>query len=269
MTHRRMISLLVALLLCSAAARAQDAKQQLNDQLYEAARKGDAAEVKALLDKGADVNAKFRYGATAIFKAADSGHVEVVKLLIERGADVTVRDTFYQATAMTWALGKGHIEVVRALLEKSSGEVDEVLMTGAREGKAALVQVALDKGGAKPETLTAALAAATTAGKAEIVEALKKAGAKPAPEVDAATLQTYVGKYKSEQGSEVSLTVKDGKLFVTPPGQQPFEMSAIDKATFRPVAFDGIVISVVVESDKVTGFNFKQGPNTTLFKKIE
>ena len=70
----------------------------------EAVRKGDAAAVTALLDKGADVNAKFRYGATALFKAAERGNTEVVKVLLARGADVTVKDTFYGATAMTWAL---------------------------------------------------------------------------------------------------------------------------------------------------------------------
>ena len=43
-------------------------KQELNDQLFEAVRKGDAAAVTSLLDKGADVNAKFRYGATALSK---------------------------------------------------------------------------------------------------------------------------------------------------------------------------------------------------------
>src|SRR5918998_4239626 len=143
---------LTALLLLALAltAAAQDPKQALNEQLYEAARKGDPAEVKAVLDRGADVNAKFRYGATALFKAAERGHTEVVKLLIERGADVKVQDTFYRATAMTWALDKGHTEVVRALLEKGGGEVDAVLMSGARAGNAALVQVALDKGGVKP-----------------------------------------------------------------------------------------------------------------------
>ena len=59
---------------------------------------------RQLLDKGADVNAKFRYGTTALFKAAERGHFEVAKVLIERGVDVKVKDTFYQATAMTWAL---------------------------------------------------------------------------------------------------------------------------------------------------------------------
>src|ERR1700741_5108433 len=93
----------------------QDPKQQLNEQLFEAARKGDAAAVTALLDKGADVNAKFRYGTTALFKAAERGNTEVVKVLLARGADVSVKDTFYGTTAITWALDNDRVEVVRAL----------------------------------------------------------------------------------------------------------------------------------------------------------
>lgn len=61
---------------------AQDAKQALNDKLYEATRTGNVAEVKSLLDQGADVNAKFRYGTTALFKAAEKGYTDVVKLLL-------------------------------------------------------------------------------------------------------------------------------------------------------------------------------------------
>ncbi len=270
MMHKRIASLFAAFVLMTLTALAQqDAKQQLNEQLYEAARRGDATAVKALLDKGADVNAKFRYGATALFKAAERGHTEVVKLLIERGADVKVQDTFYRATAMTWALDKGHVEVVRALLEKGGGEVDAVLLTGAREGNAALLQVALDKGGAKPETLTAALAAANKAGKTEIIETLKKAGAQPPPEVDAAILQTYAGKYKNEQGTEVVVAFKDGKLSAAPAGQPPIALTPLDKTTFKPTDFDGVVISIVVEADKITGINVKQGATTTLFKKVE
>src|SRR5687767_7814915 len=177
---------LVALALAAPAA-AQDPKQALNEQLYEAARKGDPAEVKAVLDKGADVNAKFRYGATALFKAAERGHTEVVKLLIERGADVTVKDTFYGATAMTWALNKEHTGVIRAILAKSADGAGDVLMTGVRGGNAELVTVALDTGKVPAGTLTAALVAAgSDEKKAPIVELLKKAGAQPPPEVDTA-----------------------------------------------------------------------------------
>src|ERR1044071_4302227 len=94
-------------------------KQELNDQLFEAVRKGDAAAVTALLDKGADVNARFRYGTTALFKAAERGHVEVAKVLLARGVDVNVKDTFYGATAISWALQNNHFDVVRAIVDKN------------------------------------------------------------------------------------------------------------------------------------------------------
>jgi len=42
---------------------------------------------------------------------------------------------------------------------------------------------------------------------------------------------------------------------------------ALDKTTFKPVAFDGIVISFAAEGDKVTGFTMKRGPDTTMYKK--
>ncbi len=251
-------------------AAAQNSKQELNDQLFEATRKGDAAAVTALLDRGADVNATFRYGTTALFKAAERGHLEVVKILLERGANVTVKDTFYGATAMTWALDNNHVEVVRALLDKDSSGVAEVLMTGTREGKVALVRTALDKGGLKPESLTSALALSMSdKDKTEITELLKRAGAVPPLELDAATLQGYVGKYRPEQGAEITFTVQEGKLFATPTGQRSFAMMALDKVTFKPAAFDGIVVTFTAEGEKFTGFTLKQGPNTTVFKRVE
>lgn len=247
----------------------QDTKQALNDQMFEAVRKGDAAAVTALLDKGADVNAKFRYGQTALFKAAERGHAAVVKVLLDRGVDVTVKDTFYQATAMTWAIDGGHAEVVRLLFEKNAGSVDEVLSAGVRSGNEALVKVALDKGGAKPQTLTAALVGASAdPKKAAIAEMLKKAGALPPHEIDVATLQTYAGKYKADPGPEFSVTVKEGKLFVVTPGQT-IPMMAIDKTNFRPVEFEGITITFNVEGENVTGLAFKQGSSTTQMKRVD
>jgi ankyrin repeat protein len=263
-------TVLLTFLLISSTAIAQNSKQQLNDEFWEAVRKGDLAAVTALLDKGADVNAKFRYGATALFKAAERGHTEIVKLLLARGADVTVKDTFYNATAMTWAVSNGHVEIVRALLEKDSSSAGEVLMTGVREGNTALVEVALAKGGVKAETLTAALAAAMNdKEKAPIAEMLRKAGAVPPLEIDAATLQTYVGRYKNEQGVELSLTTKDGKLLLTPPGQPPFPLMAIDKTTFRPTAFEGLVLTVNIEAGRAASLSVKQGATTTVFKRVE
>ena len=88
MTSRSLVLVLSTLLFLPVAAIGQNSKQELNDQFWEAVRTGDSASVTALLDKGADVNAKFRYGMTALFKASERGHLEVVKILLAHGADV-------------------------------------------------------------------------------------------------------------------------------------------------------------------------------------
>lgn len=235
-------------------------KQELNDQLYEAVRKGDAAAVTAALDRGADVNAKFRYGATALFKAAERGNAEVTKVLLDRGADVQVKDTFYGATAISWALQNDHLDVVRLLLEKGAEGADDVLMSGVRQNKEEVVKMALDTGKIKPDALTAALALSMDAKTAPISDLLKKAGATPPLEVDAATLQTYAGKYKGETGPEATISVKDGKLFVAGFGPQVIPLMALDKTTFRPIAFSGITFVFNVEGGKATSMTFKQGP---------
>lgn len=248
---------------------ATPSKQELNDQLFEAVRKGDAAAVTAALDKGADVNAKYRYGMTALFKAAERGHTEVAKILLDRGADVKVKDTFYGATAMTWALDNKHLGVVKLLLEKGGGDVDDVLTQGARENSAELVKIALDKGGASAPTLTAALQSASANPEgAPIVDMLKKAGAQPPLQVDPAVLQTYVGRYRGEPGPDISITVKEGTLFVTL-GRDAYALMALDTTTFRPVAFAGITLAFNREAEKVTSITFKQGDNSSQLKRIE
>jgi hypothetical protein len=244
-------------------------KQELNDQLYEAVRKGDVAAATAALDRGADVNAKFRYGTTALFKAAERGNVDVAKLLLDRGADLKVKDTFYGATAMSWAIDGKHVSVVRLLLTKSGDEVEDVLLAGVRENNEELVKIAVERGGVKPETFTAALALSVNEKYDAVTELLKKAGATPPMEVDAATLQSYAGKYKAEPGPEFSIVVKEGKLFASGLGRQEIVMMALDKTTFRPLAFGGITLTFNVEGGKVTGLAFKQGPNTTQMKRVE
>ncbi len=256
------------------ASRAQGTaqKQTLNDELFAAARNGDAVAVTSALDRGADVNARFRYGTTALFKAAEKGHAEVVKLLLERGADATIKDTFYGATAITWAIQNKHVGAVRAFLEKSAEGVDDVLGAGASEGNIEFVRMALDKGGAKADTLSAALGEAEKGKHAEIVELLKKAGAVPPPKadfvVDAETLKSYEGTYKSERGQEVVVAVKEGK-FTLGFGPQSFTLGAFDKTKFRPMEFDGATITFNSEGGKVVSFTFRQSGNESVFKRAE
>jgi len=156
-----------------------------------------------------------------------------------------------------------------------------VLMNGVREGNAESVRaalgIALDEGGLKPETLTAALAAASsgdnTSGdnqNAEIREMLNKAGAALPPEVNAETLQSYVGKYKDEQGIEFNVTLKDGKLFAAPGSQPPLSLMAIDRTTFRPIAFDNYgTVTFNVEAGKTMGCALKHGESTIQLKRVD
>ena len=269
MTHQRNLLLSLLLILSTLhVAFAQDAK----DELFNAARRGDAAAVKSLLDKGVDVNTKFRYGATALSYAADKGHLEVVKLLLERKADPNVKDTFYGATPIIWAAQKGHAKIVEALLERGAEGKDDALAIGASGGHVELVKVVLASGGLKAESLSGALAAAERAKSAEIVELLKKAGAIPPPkadfQVDAETLNSYAGTYKADNGPEFTVALKDGKLLAGPSGQQA-TLGAFDKTHFRPLEFDGVSITFNVENGAVTGFTLKQGTNTQVFKKVQ
>jgi ankyrin repeat protein len=248
---------------------AAPSKQELNDQLYEAVRKGDAAGVTAALDRGADVNAKFRYGTTALFKAAERGNVQIAKILLDRGAEVNVKDTFYGATPMTWALDNKHMPVVILLLEKGADEVEDVLFTGVRGNNPELVKAVLARGTLKPDSLTAALLVSSADEKnAAITELLKTGGAKPPLQVDAATLQTYAGKYKGDTGPEVTISVTDGKLFVAGFSRQPQPLFAIDNTTFRPVNFGGFTLTFNVEGGKATSLTFKDGQTPNQMKRI-
>jgi Ankyrin repeats (3 copies)/Domain of unknown function (DUF3471) len=269
MSLRRALMLLITLSFGPLIVFGQNSKQELNDQFWEAVRRGDAAAVTTLLDKGADVNAKFRYGATALFKAAERGNLEIVKILLARGADVTVKDTFYGATAMTWALDSGHVAVVKELLEKQPASVGDVLMSGVFSQRPELVKLALAKGELKKETLTTALVvAARNKDKPEIAELLKTAGAVPPPQIDNSKLQSYTGKYKSEAGMEVTMALTDGSLVATPTGQRARPLIAVDDTTFRALFEDNVSVRFKVEESKVTGFSLTQGQNTTQFTRV-
>lgn len=181
------------------------------EQLLAAARKGDAAAVKQLLDQGANVNSKNRYGSTALFFACDRGHFDVVKLLVERGADMNVKDTFYNATALSWAMSKKHENIVNLLVEKGVDVTDALQMT-VQSNDQKLFRTILDRGTLNKRMLDEALLVAQVSKRDEMAKTLESLGAK-SPEIpmDEATVKQYAGKYQADD-STFTFVLKDGKL---------------------------------------------------------
>jgi len=75
---------------------------------------GDVATVARLWRAGAPVDARDRYGQTALMLAAHHGHAEVVALLIDAGADLDVTAK-YGLSALMLAIVAGHDECARRL----------------------------------------------------------------------------------------------------------------------------------------------------------
>lgn len=264
----RWFSLLLLTTLVTATVWSQD-KNALNEELLVAARKSNVEQVKALLDKGADVDAKSPYGATPLFFACDRGNDVVVKILLEKGANPNVQDTFYKATPLGWASGKKNPEVIRLLLEHGAKETDMAMNYAINGNHAVLAKTALDKGKFPQDKLDKFLANAKRKETKEIIELLKTAGAKDAVafEVSAEKLKLYEGTYKNENLTIV-MKLKDGKLIGSAQGQD-LTLSPVKEHVFEGVEQDGMNITFAVEADKVTGLTFKNGNFQTVLKKEE
>ena len=81
-----------------------------------AIKEGNVAEVRRQLKAGAAVNAKDRYGQTALMLAAMGGHLEMVELLIAEGAELNLTAK-YTLSALMLAVINGHTEVAKRLVQ--------------------------------------------------------------------------------------------------------------------------------------------------------
>jgi len=83
--------------------------------LMEASYNGHIEIVKLLLERGANVNTKNKYGETALILSAGSYNKEVVACLLQNGADVNATD-IWRENALLNSVANGHAENVKLLL---------------------------------------------------------------------------------------------------------------------------------------------------------
>jgi outer membrane protein assembly factor BamB len=176
------------------------------EDLREAARRGDLEKAKALLDAGVPVDAKNRYGATALFFAADRGHISMAELLLARGASVEVSDTFYGMTPLARAIDRKHEQAALVLLKHAvaAGELDR-------------------------ESYHWVIEDAKSSGMTNVVSFLE-ATTPPAPASEAApeeiNLASFVGRYRIEAKGEVFTVEPMGEGLVIRMGETTVPLEA-------------------------------------------
>src|SRR6266496_1003420 len=95
-----MRGLLISMAACAVAAATLNAAEA-DPKLFQAVRNGDIAFLKQALEPS-NLDARDRRGATLLMHAAAFGNLETLKLLIDRGAGVNAKNDF-DATALLWA----------------------------------------------------------------------------------------------------------------------------------------------------------------------
>ncbi|KAH8817588.1 ankyrin repeat-containing domain protein [Flagelloscypha sp. PMI_526] len=154
--------------------------------LYLALTSFDGLEVtKALIERGADINADGGDHGPALHGGAETGSLQIVRFLVENGADVNSIGGEY-GSALQAGASAGSLEVVRFLVENGAdvnpigGEYGSALQTGARWGRLEIVRFLVENG-ADVNSIGghcgSALQAGSQRGSLEIVRFLVENGA--------------------------------------------------------------------------------------------
>jgi hypothetical protein len=101
--------MLAVLLTVGALGQAPDAT------LGKAAREGDLARLKSLLDSGVDPNRRDDNGSTALVEAAAGGHAAATRALVAAGANPNLPSSGGRTPLLEAALG-GRVEIARLLI---------------------------------------------------------------------------------------------------------------------------------------------------------
>ena len=180
------LALVVFLALPLAAAAQSGTPTPGAPAIVEAARADDAQGARALIEAGADVNARQGDGASALHWASHRDNLAIARLLLEAGADPNAVNDL-DATPLWLAAENGSAPMTELLLDAGAdpnltlamGETP--LMIAARSGAAETVALLLDAGAdpnaAERERHQTALMWAAAQGHADVTRLLLDAGA--------------------------------------------------------------------------------------------
>ena len=236
--------LVVVLATLSAPAVADD-----GDALREAARTGNLASVRSLLDQGVKPDSPGRHGLTALGVAASVGSFDVVRLLVERGADVNARESFFGQTVLAQSARGKHPEIVRWLLEKGSTDADGAMDFAVQTGDVSLAKQALASGHLEPLDLLAykKFVEGKDSKASPEIRTLLAGATVPRPTrkpftADPKRLAAYGGRYGGGGNApEATVAVRDNGLLVTITGQPELAVTAIAPDLFESAAGDAAV----------------------------
>ena len=103
----------------------------INAPVAQAAMRGDAEAVRALLMEGADVNAAQGDGMTALHWAAERGNNGIAEMLVYAGANLDATTRIGAYTPLHLASKAGSAEVVQLLLTYGSSPDITTVTTGS------------------------------------------------------------------------------------------------------------------------------------------
>ncbi|OBT63445.1 hypothetical protein VE03_07191, partial [Pseudogymnoascus sp. 23342-1-I1] len=146
------------------------------------------AMIQYLLAQDAALEAKDKYGQTALLIALSKLRLSLVHLLVQYGANVEVRDRYYGRTPLLLAAAVGRVALVQILLnenvdmEAKDDHGQTALMRAASCGHLSVVKQLVEKGAKlEPDSSSSgertALGAAAASGWKEVTEFLLQAGA--------------------------------------------------------------------------------------------
>ncbi|MCO5553321.1 hypothetical protein L7F22_006842 [Adiantum nelumboides] len=86
--------------------------------IFDACERGDHRTIMSFAkDKDFDVDAKDRFGRTALIWAADCGHLHICESLIRLNANINTTDLHTGRCAIHWAARTGSLPIVRLLVQ--------------------------------------------------------------------------------------------------------------------------------------------------------